>query len=299
MNTAAKHPPGLPEHSVRFSRRAGRISLRVTPAKGLEVVLPAHLDVKEAEKIIPGLLRRHSAWIERNLRRLAPAGGDAAGGNALEEQGLFANAPARVLPEAVILDGGKERIPLLTARPDGRPVRATGVPGILECDWQPGPGGGNRGGLRSAPAHDLAALMRGCRGPETPGRALILSGDSPAAVFERLRLWLRREAEDRLGPALAELAERHGFVYRAARFRLQKSRWGSCSARGVINLNACLLFLPEAVAAYVLLHELCHTRQMNHSPAFWKEVFAIDPQALAKDRGLRKAWRHVPGWVFG
>ena len=129
-------------------------------------------------------------------------------------------------------------------------------------------------------------------------RDLALSGDSPALVLRRLREWVREEARVYLGGLLDSLAREHGFSYASLSIRFQRGRWGSCSARGGISLNACLLFLPERLARHILLHELCHTRQLNHSRAFWKQLFAVDPNALAHDKAIRHAWRHVPAWIF-
>ena len=97
---------------------------------------------------------------------------------------------------------------------------------------------------------------------------------------------------------LEALANEHGFAYSGLGIRFQRSRWGSCSAKGNISLNACLIFLPERLTRHILLHELCHTRQLNHSPEFWKQLFAVAPDALAHDKAMRHAWRHVPAWVF-
>jgi len=83
---------------------------------------------------------------------------------------------------------------------------------------------------------------------------------------------LRRKAQSVLPTQLAQLAALHGFKYSAVKIRKSKSRWGSCSTKGIISLSFYLLLLPEHLIEYVLLHELCHTVQMNHSPAFWALV---------------------------
>ena len=68
---------------------------------------------------------------------------------------------------------------------------------------------------------------------------------------------------------LAELAIKYGFSYRIIRIKDNKSRWGSCSSLGAINLSLGLMRLPYHLIDYVLLHELCHTVEMNHGPRFW------------------------------
>jgi len=80
---------------------------------------------------------------------------------------------------------------------------------------------------------------------------------------------LRRRAQSVLPAQLAELARLHGFQYSGVTIRKSRSRWGSCSTKKSINLSLYLMLLPEHLIEYVLLHELCHTVQMNHSPAFW------------------------------
>lgn len=80
---------------------------------------------------------------------------------------------------------------------------------------------------------------------------------------------LRRKAQSILPSQLAELAKLHGFSYAGVNIRKSRTRWGSCSSKKIINLSLYLSLLPEHLIEYVLLHELCHTVQMNHSPAFW------------------------------
>ena len=76
-------------------------------------------------------------------------------------------------------------------------------------------------------------------------------------------------------PRLHELATAHGFDYRGVKIQPSRTRWGSCSARGDINLSYHLMLVPPHLADYVMLHELCHTREMNHSPRFWQLMDSV------------------------
>ena len=120
---------------------------------------------------------------------------------------------------------------------------------------------------------------------------------SPAVLRAALLRWLARRAVDVLGPWLAEVATEHGFAFSAVQVRLQRTRWGSCSTRGSISLNLALLFQPPDVLRYLLVHELAHTRHMNHSRSFWAVVAACEPDYLRLDAQLRTGWRNVPDWV--
>ena len=69
--------------------------------------------------------------------------------------------------------------------------------------------------------------------------------------------------------------------------------------RGTVSLNCCLMFQRPDVVRYLLLHELCHTRHMNHSLRFWQLVERFEPAHRALDRELLRGWQNVPAWVFG
>ena len=76
----------------------------------------------------------------------------------------------------------------------------------------------------------------------------------------------------------AEWARQVGVTYGRVTVKKQKTLWGSCSAKGNLNFNCLLLRCPEDVMDYVIVHELCHRRELNHSPRFWAEVERILPE---------------------
>lgn len=98
---------------------------------------------------------------------------------------------------------------------------------------------------------------------------------------------LQKEARAYLPRRLKYLAENYGFSYARVRFGTQKGRWGSCSSRGTISLNVGLMLLDTELIDYVLIHELCHTRQMNHSKEFWSLVESCMPDYKARRKVIK------------
>ena len=130
---------------------------------------------------------------------------------------------------------------------------------------------------------------------------LTLAGDvhNGHGVRLLLRHWLTERAREVLTPQLSRVADELGFSYERILIRRQRTRWGSCSNRGTISLNCCLLFQRAAVVRYLLIHELVHTQHMNHSRRFWQRVERHCPDYQLLDRELLDGWRRVPAWVFG
>ncbi len=117
------------------------------------------------------------------------------------------------------------------------------------------------------------------RFPEPPGNV--------ADFRPHLEPGLRRLAAVELPPRVRELADAHGYSVRRVSIRNQRSRWGSCSAGKVISLNWRLIQTPVSVRDYIILHELAHTRQLNHSGRFWAEVARICPVYAEAEHWLK------------
>lgn len=86
---------------------------------------------------------------------------------------------------------------------------------------------------------------------------------------------------------LAHYAPLCGVTYTRVAVRNQRRRWGSCSSLGNLNFNYRLIFLPAHLCDYVIVHELCHLKELNHGPNFWAEVEKVLPEYLALEAELR------------
>jgi predicted metal-dependent hydrolase len=225
--------------TVRISRRARRLSVRVHLTGRVEVVVPPRTSARTVARFV-GQHRDWIVWRRAEARRNAP--------------------PVEPFPPRVIdLAACSERWRLHLAGGSGLPRMTEAAAGLLT-----------------------------------------VSGDvtNAAPVRRELQEWLITRARAVLEARLSELARSLGFEYRRVTVRRQRSRWGSCSVRGTISLNCCLLFQRPEVVRYLLIHELAHTVHMNHSARFWRTVVAHAPDCRQLDRELLGGWRRVPSWVF-
>jgi len=116
---------------------------------------------------------------------------------------------------------------------------------------------------------------------------------SPAAqvrIVQAAERALKNEALEDLPPRTRQLAQAHGFKYRSLKIKRLTSRWGSCSSRGEISLSFYLVQLPPELVDYVILHELLHTKLMQHGPKFWATMAELDPRTPSHRHTLKR-WR--------
>ncbi len=121
--------------------------------------------------------------------------------------------------------------------------------------------------------------------------------DDEQLCIKAISRWLSETARKELGVRLESLSRLSGISYNKLHIRAQRTCWGSRSSSGTISLNLCLLFLDPPLVRYLLIHELCHGRHMNHSRRFWSLVSNYEPDYRRLDKALNECWRRVPAWL--
>jgi predicted metal-dependent hydrolase len=117
--------------------------------------------------------------------------------------------------------------------------------------------------------------------------AAMTPGHDEAAIERAVTTWLKAQARIDAEAHVARHGPPHGLIPSSIRIKEQKRLWGSCTARGAINLNWRLILAPPAVFEYVVVHELCHLRVPSHQPPFWRLVGQVLPGFEAQRHWLR------------
>lgn len=228
----------LPPYTVRISKRATRVILKIAPHLGLEVVIPDGFDHRR----IPTILDKKRQWIRATYQRLC-----------------VGNPRECMLPDRISL-------------------KAIGRTFLVRCICGEGPG------LRLDERH---------------GDLLILKGEigNTKGCTELLKSWLREIGRNYLIACVEKCATRTGLEFKRLQVRNQRSRWGSYSSNGTLSLNCKLLFLPQELVHYTIIHELCHAVHLNHSGQFWHLVSTHCPAYELLETRLIDAQKDVPGWA--
>jgi predicted metal-dependent hydrolase len=124
--------------------------------------------------------------------------------------------------------------------------------------------------------------------------ALVLNGNfklaysaqkDAKALFEK---WYKKEARAIFNERVAYYAQKNDFDVKKVKLSSARTRWGSCSSKGYINLTWRLVMAPLAIIDYVVVHELCHLREANHSSTYWAQVAAIMPDYKSRRKWLKE-----------
>ena len=128
---------------------------------------------------------------------------------------------------------------------------------------------------------------------------ILLSNSNPSKpLFQKaMKIFLKQVAMEHFRPHLEQLSQKYQLPFEQLNFRVQKTRWGSCSRKKNITLNAALLFMPIKTVHYVMTHELCHTQHLNHSKRFWMKVAKYMPDYDEHKKTLKKSEQYLPRWL--
>jgi len=133
-------------------------------------------------------------------------------------------------------------------------------------------------------SHADAVVLGGC------------TGDDKLCIGA-LKRWLASVAKAEFRPRLESLSALSDNPFTAMHVRGQRTCWGSHSSTGTISINYCLLFLEPSLLRYLMIHELCHARHMNHSRRFWLRVGRFEPDYKRLDKALGESWKQIPTWL--
>lgn len=134
---------------------------------------------------------------------------------------------------------------------------------------------------------------------ERPHGELVITGPIHDESKCRLLLikWLKLKAKSILLTQLQAVSQQAKLPFEALTIRDQKTLWGSCTSKRTISLNYKLILLPPALMIHIMIHELCHTKHMNHSTKFWQLVATHDSAWRENKRLMRKADQYLPKWL--
>lgn len=214
-------------YTIRESKRARRMSLKVDYENGLQVIIPAGMKVKNLDC----LLYERRDWILKYLQRM-------------EEIDSQVVKRDFVSGEWLPFLGEEYDLEVISPRNSQR-TTVTQRHDIIRVR------------LPADPDHKLAT-----RGPE---------------VRRALEKWYRRQAKNYIISRTKELADELGFEFNRIAIKGQRTRWGSCSEQGNLNFNWRLMLASPDAIDYVIIHELCHLEELNHSSAYWSLLAQFCP----------------------
>ena len=137
------------------------------------------------------------------------------------------------------------------------------------------------------------SLKNGTLNIEFPGGTDCTDKQNQEHFWNGISYFMRKEAKRLLPNRTKQLAEKYGFTFSDVKIQSSKTRWGSCSRAQSINLSLYLMLLPADLVDYVILHELCHTKEMNHGANFWIWMDRVTDKKSKELRAQLKNY-HMP-----
>ena len=232
-------PGDTPGLSVRESKRARRLSIKVFPRGRVEVVVPLRTPARDVEAFVEA----NRDWIERSRESFA-----------------------KIVPREPFVLPNRIDLP------------AVGQAFRVRYERQ------SKAKTVKYRSHNGVVVLSGC------------TGDDKQCVAA-LKRWLASVARKEFLPRLRALSVETDNPFQRMHVRGQRTCWGSHSSTGTISINYCLLFLEPELLRYLMIHELCHARHMNHSRRFWHRVARFEPNYRRLDKALGESWRAIPVWL--
>jgi predicted metal-dependent hydrolase len=228
-----------PSYTIRLSKKAKYITLKITQETGLEVIIPSF----RKRFNIPELLEERKKWIKKNL--------------AIIQQAIKQPAKQQ-LPKILPINAAQEIWHIIYVEEQNNNIKL----------------------IEKKPY-------------------LVLKGKITRNAIKTILIkWLKQYAKKFFTAKLRILSNKTTLTYQHLNIRGQQTLWGSCNTRHNISLNFKLLFLPAALANYVLLHELCHTKYLNHSDNYWRLLEQYDNNYMHHDQELKIGDQYVPRWIL-
>ncbi len=240
----------------KASPRRRTASISIHPDRGVVVHTPRRYSRERVE----AFLQEKAAWVLKHFARLEEESRKRP--RFAWEQGEGLPFQGGSYPLRFLLDGGRDQVRL----EDGQFWVS------LPLDH---PASGVASAAAEAPAFGVASAV--AQPPAFRER-----------VRERMMRWYRQQAAETIIPRVAHYKALLGVKPARIRIKQQKRRWGSCSAKGALNFNWQLILAPAGILDYVVVHELCHLIELNHSPRFWSQVGRVMPDYRERKNWLRR-----------
>lgn len=258
-------------YKIRKSKRAKRIYLRILPGKGLEIVVPE----RARRYSIEDLLETHKSWIEKTLEKYKI---DPNKQSFMEENEQTINLPTEFCFAAI-----QKKIKIAYQKESRN---------HLKCQIIRHSNSNNTNNTNNANNTNIA-IEEYDQTYQIEHWIIKGETDNKKRCQKLINKMIKKEASRYLIPWLQKVSLTSSLPFNSVQIRLQSSLWGSCTRDHNISLNAKLLFAEPRLVQYVLVHELCHTKHLNHSKRFWNLVFKFDPDFLLHRKLLKEASKSI------